>query len=71
MATRSKHQIQEVEALLKEAESVKGCRVEESRKVFKVFCGCADKDYTFVHKTPSGRRYPANKAAELRRWSCW
>lgn len=69
---RSKHKIQELEALLKEAEW-KGCRVEDPGrgKAFKVLCPCADKDFTFIHKTPSGRRYPANKRAEIGRWSCW
>jgi hypothetical protein len=69
---RTKHKIPELEALLREAER-KGGRVEDPPRgrPFKVFCPCADKHFTFVHRTPSGRRYPANKAAEMARWSCW
>ncbi len=69
---RSKHKISELEDLLREAEE-RGCRVEDPGRgrPFKVFCSCPDKHFTFVHRTPSGRRYPANKVAELRRWSCW
>lgn len=69
---RARHKIKELEALLQEAER-KNCRVVDPGrgKPFKVFCGCSDKNFTFVHATPSGRRYPANKRAELRRWSCW
>lgn len=69
---RAKHKIDELERLLREAED-KGCRVEDPGRgrPFKVFCPCPDKHFTFVHKTPSGRRYPMNKRKELERWGCW
>jgi hypothetical protein len=71
--TRSKHKDAAVESLLQEAEGAKGCRVVDPGrgKAFKVFCPCAEKHYTFIHRTPSGSRYAKNKRAEFERWSCW
>lgn len=70
---RGKHKNSDLEALLVEAERNQGCRVVDAPKgrPFKVYCGCPDMHLTFVHKTPSSSRYPANKRAELERWNCW
>lgn len=69
---RWKHQNKDLDAILRSAEK-QGCRVVDAPKgrPFKVLCSCPDKHRATVHRTPSGSRYPDNKLAELRRWSCW
>jgi hypothetical protein len=61
----------ELKKLLEKCEK-QDCRVLDpgEGKPYKVLCACGD-HLEWVHKTPSGSRYVANKLSVFRGWSCW
>jgi hypothetical protein len=67
---RPKHQVKELEALLREGER-KGWRVEKGKKYFKMLCPNACKCRKTVHLTPSGAQYEENLRHKLSRDTCW
>lgn len=69
VSPRPRHQIKEIEALLRSME-VQGWRVEKGSKYFKTFCPCGLHKKT-VHLTPSGGGYLRNLVGWLRRETCW
>lgn len=60
---------QNLEALLKEAES-KGWQVTRTRRYYKIRCGCGAHQRT-VHITPSDPNYERNLRHWLKRTGCW
>jgi hypothetical protein len=68
--TRPRHQVKELEAVLREAER-KDWRVEKGKKYFKMLCPNLCKCRKTVHLTPSGAQYEENLRHKLSRDTCW
>lgn len=67
---RPKHQVKELEAVLREGER-KGWRVEKGKKYSKMLCPNRCKCRKTVHLTPSGAHYEENLRHKLSRDTCW
>ncbi len=69
MPQRPKHQVKELEDLLKEAED-KGWTVTRRKRYFSMRCPCG-KHQRGVHLTPSDPNYERNARGWLKRTGCW
>lgn len=69
--SRPKHQDQDIEAVLREAEA-RHWRVERKKGYYKAKCPCSKKHANWSIKlTPSNPNYAKNLAAWFQRQSCW
>ena len=66
---RPKHQVKELEAVLRQAEAGGWC-VEKGKKYFGMRCPCG-KHQRRVHLTPSNPKYLLNLRKWLQRQPCW
>jgi hypothetical protein len=67
--SRPRHQKPELEAILRDAESL-GWRVIKAKK-FKMYCPCDDKHIKTVNLTPLNPNYARELRNQLRRATCW
>jgi hypothetical protein len=72
VATRPRHPVKELEAVLREAEEKKPkWRVTKRKRYFTLWCPCAAKHKKTVHLSPSDPNYETRLRSYLKSRTCW